>query len=164
MKFICDAMLGKLAKNLRILGLDAEYIKNTSSLQHYQGHTDPPYFLTRTSGKMHYTMHYKRIIFIKSDSVKDQLREIKEIILPYIDQRKVMNRCIECNAELVEVEKINVEQKVPEFVYHQYGQFRECPKCEKVYWEGSHTAGMVQLVREMIVPTDGKNTKPGNRQ
>jgi len=160
MKFICDAMLGKLAKHLRILGLDAEYIKNTSSLQHYQGHADSPYFLTRTSGKM----HYERIIFIKSDRVKEQLREIKEIIRPYIDERKVMNRCIECNAELVDVEKINVEQKVPEFVYHQYGQFRECPKCEKIYWEGSHTAGMVRLVREMMVPEDEKNTKPGNRQ
>ena len=32
MKFICDAMLGKLARYLRILGLDAEYTKDFSVL------------------------------------------------------------------------------------------------------------------------------------
>jgi hypothetical protein len=52
--------------------------------------------------------------------------------------------------QLVDVEKDSVEQKVPEFVFHQYGKFRECPQCGKVYWEGSHTAGMARLVEEIM--------------
>jgi hypothetical protein len=146
MKFICDAMLGKLAKYLRILGLDAEYTTDRKVLQYCKELQDPPYFLTRTIKKM----SYERIVFIKSDKVREQLQEIREIIRPFIDPGKIMNRCIECNVELVNVEKNDIEQKVPEFVFHQYVQFRECPQCGKVYWEGSHTTGMAQLVREII--------------
>lgn len=155
MKFICDAMLGKLAKYLRMLGLNAEYTKNIPVLQQYKGMPDQPYFLTRALK----TIQYDRIIFVKSDRVKEQLREIKEIIRPYIDPDKVMNRCIICNIELVDVEKNNVEQKVPEFVFHQYAQFRECPSCGKVYWEGSHTAGMAQLMKELMRKDDEEVNK-----
>jgi hypothetical protein len=139
-------MIGKLAKYLRILGLDAEYMKDIKTLQRYKGLPDPPYFLTRTMK----TISYERIIFIKSDKVREQLQEIREIIRPFIDPGKLMNRCIDCNVELVYVEKKDIEQKVPEFVFHQYAQFRSCPKCRKVYWEGSHAKGMAQLVREIM--------------
>jgi hypothetical protein len=157
MKFVCDAMLGKLAKYLRILGLDAEYIKDLKDLKHYNGQTDAPYFLTRTTRKM----AYERTIFIRSDKVKEQLHEIKEMIRPFIDHDKIMNRCIECNVQLMNVQKNNIEQKVPEFVFHQYGQFRECPKCGKVYWEGSHTTGMKRLIQEIMEAEDKGNGKNG---
>ena len=146
MKFISDAMLGRLAKYLRILGLDAEYTRDLFVLEQYKEQPDSPYFLTR---KMK-TISYERIIFIKSDKVREQLQEIREIIRPFIDPGKIMNRCIDCNVELVDVEKKDIEQMVPEFVFHQYAQFRSCPKCRKVYWEGSHAKGMAQLVREIM--------------
>ena len=146
MKFICDAMLGRLSKYLRILGLDAEYTRDLLVLEQYKEQPDSPYFLTRTMN----TISYERIIFIKSDKVREQLQEIREIIRPFIDPGKLMNRCIDCNVELVNVEKKDIEQMVPEFVFHQYAQFRSCPKCRKVYWEGSHAKGMAQLVREIM--------------
>lgn len=151
MKFICDAMLGKLAKHLRILGIDAVYTKDRRILEHFKGQADVPYFLTRTTKKI----TYERLVFIHSDMVKEQLREIKDIILPWIDPGKIMHRCIECNMELINVQKQHIEQKVPEFVFHQYGNFRECPQCGKVYWEGSHTTGMAEFVREIMAP-EGK--------
>lgn len=152
MKFVCDAMLGKLAKYLRILGLDAEYIKDLTILQQNMGQPDAPYLLTRTTKKV----SYERTIFLRSDKVREQLIEIREIIRPIIDPDKIMNRCIECNVELMVVEKRHIEQKVPEFVFHQYGQFRECPQCGKVYWEGSHTKGMAELVKEIMEAEAGK--------
>jgi hypothetical protein len=139
-------MLGKLAKYLRILGFDALYIKNMNILQNYKSSPDPPYFLTRTTR----AIPYDRTIIIKSDRVRDQISEISNIIRPSIDPIKTMNRCIECNVPLRDVEKNAIEQKVPEFVFHQYGQFRECPQCGKVYWEGSHTTGMSRLVNEIL--------------
>jgi hypothetical protein len=67
-----------------------------------------------------------------------------------------MNRCIECNVQLIDVEKNSIEQKVPEFVFHQYGQFRECPQCGKVYWEGSHTTAMSRLVKDIMDREDSE--------
>ena len=37
MRFVCDAMLGKLAKYLRILGFDAVYVANTAALDRMPG-------------------------------------------------------------------------------------------------------------------------------
>lgn len=146
MKFICDSMLGKLAKHLRILGLDAEYMNAPGTLNRFNGQPNPPYFLTRTLRNT----PYKKVVIIKSDTARAQLLEIKEIIRPYINPNTIMNRCIECNVELVDVKKNDIEQKIPEFVFHQYEQFRKCSKCGKVYWEGSHATNMAQLVREII--------------
>ncbi len=101
MKFVCDAMLGKLAKYLRILGLDAEYTKDLKILKQYMGQPDVPYLLTRTTKKI----TYERTIFLRSDKVREQLLEIREIIRPFVDPDKIMNRCIECNVELMDVEK-----------------------------------------------------------
>jgi len=157
MKFVCDAMLGKLAKYLRILGLDAEYTKDLKILQQYMGQPDTPYLLTRTTRKV----TYEKTIFLRSDKVREQLLEIREIIRPFIDRDKIMNRCIECNVELMVVEKKHIEQKVPEFVFHQYGQFRECPRCGKVYWEGSHTTGMTELIKEIVEAEAGKTGNVG---
>ncbi len=89
--------------------------------------------------------------------MREQLLEIREIIRPFVDpDKKIMNRCIECNVELMDVEKKHIEQKVPEFVFHQYEQFSECPRCRKVYWEGSHTTGMAELVQEIMEAEAGK--------
>ncbi|HBA53907.1 Mut7-C RNAse domain-containing protein [Syntrophorhabdus aromaticivorans] len=146
MKFICDAMLGKLAKYLRILGLDAEYANNPLVLDHYKGEPEPPYFLTkRLKG-----ITYPKVVLIRSDKPRDQLLEVKEIIRPYINREKIMNRCIECNVELADVDKYDIEQRVPEFVFHQYSRFRMCPQCRKVYWEGSHAVRMGDLIKEIM--------------
>lgn len=146
MKFVCDAMLGKLARYLRILGLDADHTGGAGLPEHFNNDVGPPYFLTRrTKG-----IHYDRAIIIKSEKTPDQIREIREIIRPYINPQDIMNRCIECNVGLVDVKKIDVEQLVPEFIFHRYRVFRMCPRCRKIYWEGSHAEGMAELVREIM--------------
>lgn len=157
MKFICDTMLGKLAKYLRILGLDARNAGAAEYLQCHEEMADLPYFLTRSTK----TIRGKRVVHIKSDRARDQVKEIREIICPCIDPGKIMKRCIECNTELMDVEKEDIEPQVPEFVYHHYARFRKCSQCGKIYWEGSHTRGMAQLVRDVMSPEGRKTGENG---
>ena len=92
---------------------------------------------------------YERTIYIKAENVHEQLRELKELIKPFIDSDKVLTRCINCNVLLIEVEKERVEHRVPEFVFHNYNLFRLCPHCERVYWPGTHTEHMSELIDEV---------------
>jgi uncharacterized protein with PIN domain len=153
MKFICDVMLGKLAQYLRILGLDTVYIRDIKMLETYKEIDEPPYFFTKRS-KM---VGYERCIFIKSDKTKEQLKEISHIIRPFIDSGKVMNRCMICNIELIDVAKADIEQLVPEFVFHKYEEFKNCPSCGRVYWEGSHTEHMAEWIEEIAGHTPDPN-------
>jgi uncharacterized protein len=146
MKFLCDAMLGKLARYLRVFGLDAEYVSDIGELSRYHNVIDPPYFLTRrTRG-----VRYERSIVLKADKARDQLREIRQVIRPYIRPEAIMDRCMDCNVPLAVVPKSDIEQLVPEFVLHRYEAFKTCPSCRKVYWAGSHAASMGDLLRDLF--------------
>ena len=145
MKFVCDAMLGKLAKYLRILGFDAVYLRNPGALDHYGRGDNPPYFLTRRAK----TFAYKRTLYLKGEHVREQLQELRELIKPFFDPDKVLTRCINCNLILTSVEKESIEHRVPEFVFHTYNAFKICPQCQRVYWAGTHTQHMAQLIEEV---------------
>jgi uncharacterized protein len=146
MTFICDVMLGKLARHMRVFGLDTVYIRNPAMLNAYRNHKERPYFLTRSRQSTGYTP----TLVIDSNDPREQLKEIREIIRPYIDLQKVMKRCITCNVDLTATEKSAIEQYVPEHIYHQYESFWICPSCKRVYWGGSHTRGMGELIKEMM--------------
>jgi uncharacterized protein len=145
MRFACDVMLGKLAKYLRILGFDATYLGNVNILDRYSQEEDSRYFLTRRKK----ALGYERTICIKAENVREQLGELKGLIKPFIDPDKVLTRCINCNVPLVDVEKETVEHRIPEFVFHTYNSFKLCPHCERVYWAGTHTEHMTELIEEV---------------
>jgi len=138
-------MLGKLAKYLRILGFDAKCLRNVNLLDHLGREDDPRYFLTRRRK----AFAYARTINIKAEDVRGQLKELRELIKPFVASDKILARCINCNVLLVDVEKGAIEHRVPEFVFHTYDAFKICPHCQRVYWAGTHTKHMAELIEEV---------------
>lgn len=145
MRFACDVMLGKLAKYLRILGFDATYPLGDAALPDLYDREDPRVFLTRRTK----ASAYARTVYIRVENVREQLKELKELIKPFIDPDKVLSRCINCNVLLVDVKKETIEHRVPEFVFHTYNAFKVCPRCDRVYWAGTHAKHMSQLMEEI---------------
>lgn len=147
MTFICDIMLGRLSRYLRILGLDALCSKNPGSQGTLERTEEPPYFFTkRLKGPL-----YGRTVHIKSDRIMEQLTEVRHIIAPYVDSDTVMSRCIECNVPLVAITREDIECRVPEYVYHHHKDFKQCPSCKRVYWGGSHTEKMKKWIDKMLI-------------
>ncbi len=145
MRFICDIMLGNLAKHLRILGLDTISIENPDRLGPYQNKADPPFFFTKRTK----TSPYRPTVFIRSDVIEEQLKEIRNIIRPFVDADAFMKRCIECNALLESAAKEDIEAHVPEYVFHHHENFTRCPLCKKIYWEGTHTKEMKKWIEHV---------------
>jgi uncharacterized protein len=145
MKFACDVMLGKLARYLRILGFDAAYLTANADLSDLHHQEDPRLFLTRRRK----AFPYARSIRIRSEYVREQIKELRELIKPLVDPDKVLSRCIDCNAPLADVKKETIEHRLPEFVFHTYDAFKVCPLCDRVYWAGTHAKHMSQLMKEM---------------
>ena len=50
--------------------------------------------------------------------------------------------CIECNAPLTPIDRTEVEQRVPPFVFRTQETFYCCPRCDKLYWRGTHWRNM----------------------
>jgi uncharacterized protein len=146
MKFVCDASLGRLARYLRLLGLDAVYIKKGEQVEAYKDEKEEPFFLTRGRSPV----RYSKTVHITSNEVMDQLSEIRDLIRPLLHWEKALKRCLVCNRELLPAGKDEIEHLVPEFVFHHCDRFMVCPACSKVYWEGSHVQNMQRLVKEVI--------------
>jgi uncharacterized protein with PIN domain len=146
MRFICDVMLGRLARRLRLLGFDTVYARSADALDELRGKEGDRVLLTRRS-----TIEANaRTVRIESEQVAEQLQEIRGLVGPAIDKEKTFRRCTECNAELVEVDKSEIESRVPEFIYHTHARFRVCPSCKRVYWEGSHAESMRRMLKELL--------------
>jgi uncharacterized protein len=144
MRFICDAMLGKLVKYLRILGFDTIYVTFAEEFDKYKNENNPPIFFTKRKMQK---PSFSNCIYIESNNVIDQLAEIKNIIEPHIDKNTMMKRCIKCNTLLSNAKKDYIEGLVPEFIFHKYDTFKICPLCRKVFWNGSHAAHMRKWIK-----------------
>ncbi|NLJ28457.1 MAG: hypothetical protein GX433_10655, partial [Deltaproteobacteria bacterium] len=71
-RFVVDAMLGKLAKWLRILGFDTRYerLDRPQQLEHYR--KEGFYIITRKQR----WMHQDHVYFLSSNDSMDQLKEV----------------------------------------------------------------------------------------
>ncbi len=147
MKFVADTMLGKLAKWLRLLGYDTIYEPNLPLKELLKFLEEDRIFLTR-SKRIVEENNIKNFYIVKSENFKDQLSEvIKNLNLD--TETNLFSRCSICNTEIVEVPKSSVIDLIPEETAKSFDEFYQCPKCGKIYWNGSHTARILKTLNEI---------------
>ena len=128
-QYICDRMLGKLCKHLRLLGFDAPLVD------------DPPLHLK--TGQILLTRRRKlldkqSVLFIRHDRIDDQLKQVFAELELSLQPNLLFSRCIACNKTVEPVAREEIWGQVPDFTYHNAPGFTRCPQCGKIYWPGSH--------------------------
>lgn len=148
MKFILTKELGRLAKWLRILGFDTVYYNqdNLSSLI-IQALRDERIILTRNQ-RLPQARGLK-IVLIKNEKIKKQVEEILKTLKIKPEPGIMFSRCILCNTELVDIVKDKVKDKVPEYVFKTQEDFLTCPKCQRIYWQGTHWGNVQKTLEEI---------------
>jgi hypothetical protein len=137
--FVCDAMLGGLARWLRAAGYDAEF-------EH--GISDPALvaravatgkvLLSSDAGVFERSIVRKemvRSLFVpRSIGKVEQLRFVLGTLkLPVRDPR-----CMGCGGELVEVPKEDIRAEAPPRTFECQSRFWRCARCGKLLWKGTH--------------------------
>lgn len=135
MKFLLTDELGRLARWLRILGFDAIIEKDKRNLV-LQSLRDERIILTRDSKMSRFSG--TRIVHVDSDFVEKQLAQVIKALNLQIEKDRLFTLCILCDEELAPVDKAEVKDLVPGYVYETQSKFMKCPKCRKIYWQGSH--------------------------
>jgi len=148
-KFLVDFMCGRLAKWLRILGYDAEFIKDTSRHKLIMKSLSEQRIVLTRDTRLSKKKVYK-LILIKSDKIREQVRQvIKELNLK-LQKEKFFSICSICNKKVELVEKEKVKDLVPLYVYQTINEFYQCPECKHVYWQGSHYDLFLKEVEKLI--------------
>ncbi|MCL4459409.1 MAG: Mut7-C RNAse domain-containing protein [Chloroflexi bacterium] len=136
MKFIADAMLGRLAKWLRILGYDTLYSAKLDDLALARlARIEKRILLTRDEQLSR--LRGIRSVLIRSDRIEEQLLQLWQEVNINLNQ-EAFSRCLVCNAPLDAVAKEGVKDAVPPYVYSTQEQFSRCPECGRLYWRGTH--------------------------
>jgi nucleoside-triphosphatase len=155
--FIVDAMLGRLAKALRMLGYDAAYRADIDDpevkmVALREGRT----VLTRDHELAATTIGIE-VLLVESDLVEEQLVQVVEAfgLLP---SPGLFSRCLVCNVPVDDVPRDDVRDRVPPYVYKTQERFVKCPECGRVYWPATHVERATEWLYGVLGPgSTGEN-------
>ncbi len=148
MKFLLTKEVGRLARWLRILGYDARYESSVNASACVLAAIKEDRVLVTRNRRIG-RRHAGTIVWLDSDDVKAQLRELRQRLGLRWDASGMFTRCLVCNRGLEAAEKDSVRDRVPEFVFKTQEHFHRCPGCDRIYWRGTHW-GHVRRVLEEI--------------
>lgn len=143
-RLLADAMLGKLAKWLRLLGYDTLY--------------DPAWDdatiarLARAEGRIVLTRDRElaarlgpQALPVVSDRWQEQLLQVmRELDL---SEAAAGTRCSICNGRLQRLDAEEAARFVPPYVLRTQEVFHRCPTCGRIYWPGGHWERIQKLLR-----------------
>ncbi|MHB9038033.1 MAG: DUF5615 family PIN-like protein [Armatimonadota bacterium] len=139
MKFLADAMLGKLAKWLRMLGYDTVYIPDADDDDLVRiAIREDRILLTRDTLLCARRMVRNRCVFVDWGSTGEQVRQVMRELDLKLSHDSLFTRCTVCNGEIVPIAKSEIADRVPPYVYKTQNEFGYCAHCDKIYWRGTH--------------------------
>jgi uncharacterized protein len=148
MKFIADVMLGRLAKRMRLLGLDVLYGRSLDDNEILRLSLEQDrMILTRDTGLADRPLAANHV-FIRSDRVREQM---EQVLAAFPVEPLPLTRCSRCNEPLAPLDKRDARDLVPPYVYDTHDAFLQCRSCGRIYWRGSHVERMA-----LPVPTKKK--------
>ncbi len=137
--FLCDAMLGGLARWLRAAGYPAEFeygiadadlIARALETHKTVLSSDGPLFERNVIKNGEVSALYIPQQLSKLEQLEFVVRELK------LTQRD--GRCMSCGGELTEVPKHDVMGEAPPLAYRNCERFWRCSRCDKLLWHGTH--------------------------
>ncbi len=149
-RFIADAMLGKLATWLRLLGCDVEYLPRMSDDDIVErAFLTGRVILTRDTELIRRRKARGHHFFVRGDGYRCQLRQVVErfSLAPF---DRIMTRCLRCNEMLVPADRGTVRERVPHYVYETHQEFMTCGHCGRIYWKGTHRDKALSEVRRIF--------------
>jgi len=147
-KFIAGRNVGKLVRNLRLLGFDVvhdQYAKNSEILRKMK--EDNRILLTRDRNiLMCNEVQYGCYIY-SNEPFKQTVEVVQRFKL--VDAINAITRCSLCNSLLEPVQKKEILHRLKPLTKKYFEEFVRCTRCDKIYWHGSHHIKLRQFIKRV---------------
>jgi len=136
-RFVVDGHLGKLARDLRLLGFDVAYDPRAEDRQLLGTmERENRALLTRDRRLLMHAV-VKTGYCPRSQNADEQIVEVIRRF-DLLGSIAPFTRCISCNASLRKVSKAEIIERLEPLTKIYYDQFQCCTGCGQIYWAGSH--------------------------
>ncbi|KAF6247716.1 hypothetical protein C6990_04570 [Nitrosopumilus sp. b3] len=152
MLFFVDAMLGNIAKKLRILGFDCKYYSDIDDVK----------LLEKSKNENRVIISKDQNLIKRADkmgllsvyiSKEDEIEQFKEILqktnLEFGEISGDGARCPKCNSTTSKIKKSEIINQVKEKTLEEHDEFWRCDGCDQIYWEGIHIKNLQEFVRKI---------------
>jgi hypothetical protein len=148
-RFIVDAMLGTLARWLRLMGYDALYERSgddsrlaakAARLRRVLVTRDRGLAARRGAG---------RVVLLRAEALRGQWVELARSLRLRPPRASALTRCGDCNRRLEALPRPRARPLVPPYVYSTRRRFRRCPGCGRIFWRATHASGIEARLREL---------------
>ena len=176
--FLADAMLGNIARKLRIFGFDTLYMAQADDDEILKTGIKQDRVILTADKEL-----FKRIVKVGARGVlvssggASELEDLVHILtengITSIGMNGIGSRCSVCNGHLEERTSDQVKNDdddgcnnsnnsnndviVPDKVIACHKQFFQCIDCGKIYWEGGHLKRIRALVRNLDAKLVGRD-------
>src|SRR6266571_8756112 len=156
--FVADGHLGKLVRDLRLLGVDVVYDPAAEDRQLVTiASSENRALLTRDRRLLMHAI-VRRGYYLRSQEPMEQTLEV----LRRFDLGSALapfTRCLRCNAPLKSAEKESVINQLEPLTRIYYDLFRRCSGCGQVYWSGSHFQKLQKRIATIRSHLTGESTE-----
>lgn len=141
-RFLCDEMLQRLGRWLRAAGYDTaiatagaddgELVRQAVAEERWLLTRDREMALLRKGGG--------RVVWLEQNALPEQIAAVTQrFAIDWL--RRPFSRCLDCNTPIIPASPEQYAQ-LPEGALLISPQAWYCPRCDKLYWEGSHVRRM----------------------
>ena len=150
LRFMCDAMLGGLARWLRAAGYDARFEYGIDDADLVRIAREEDRTLLSSDGPL-----FERNV-IKNGSVAalyvpQQLSKLQQLrfVVGELGLSLRDPRCMACGGRLTEVPKHTVTGEAPPLAYRHCQRFWRCDRCGRLLWRGTHWQKITRRLDEV---------------
>jgi hypothetical protein len=136
-RFLVDATCGKLARLLRLLGLDAAYDRAWDDAEVAQIADKERRIVLSMDRAL---LKRGAVAFGRLVRAHDPQEQLAEVLRHFGIKGPwaAFSRCLECNAALTPVPKTEILHRLLPLTKKYFDTFYRCPACDRIYWPGSH--------------------------
>lgn len=138
-RFLCDAMLGGLARWLRAAGYDAQFEYGIDDGDLVRRAAQQDLVILSSDGPL-----FERTPIangqVRALYIPQQLGKLEQLkfVLRRLRLPLRTSRCMACGGQLEEVHKYEVAQEAPPLAYRMCDRFWRCTRCGRLLWQGTH--------------------------
>lgn len=142
-RFLLDGTLGRLARNLRMFGLDAKWVDLPLRKLMELGSREGRWILTRRAVSRAMEAGSVPVVRILVDVADAQVVEVLRLLPAPVDRSRWFWRCLRCNEQLEALPHDVAKDRLPDHVATVHRSFRHCRLCGRIYWPGTHRERML---------------------